>query len=116
MKQELKSKAFEWLQALIEIPSFSREESQTADYLEAQIRAFQLQPFRKGNNLWLRNSRWKEQCPTILLCSHHDTVRPVKGWTKDPFTATLEGQKLTGLGSNDAGASLVALLATFLFL
>jgi acetylornithine deacetylase len=52
--------------------------------------------------------------PTILLNSHHDTVRPAKGYTLDPFEPQEKEGKLFGLGSNDAGGALVSLIATFL--
>ncbi len=99
--------------AMIEIPSLSREEKTVADYLEGNFENWGLTSTRNGNNIWVRNLYWIYGKPVILLNSHMDTVRPVKGWTYDPFKATLEGDKLTGLGSNDAGASVVSLLATF---
>jgi acetylornithine deacetylase len=101
------------LKAMIEIPSLSREENTVAEYLEKQFMQWGLYPSRSGNNIWMRNLNWTEGKPVVLLNSHIDTVRPVKAWTYDPFKATLEGDKLTGLGSNDAGASVVSLLATF---
>src|SRR5690606_32540335 len=52
---------------------------------------------------------------TLLLNSHHDTVKPNTGYTRDPFAATVADDKLYGLGSNDAGGCLVSLLATFLY-
>ena len=50
----------------------------------------------------------------MLLNSHHDTVKPNSGYTKDPFSSQVEDGKLYGLGSNDAGGPLVSLIATFL--
>ena len=50
-----------------------------------------------------------------MLNSHHDTVRPNNGYTKDPFEPIINDGKLYGLGSNDAGGCLVSLLATFSF-
>ena len=101
------------LKAMIEIPSLSKEENTIADYLEVQFKQWGLHPSRIGNNIWMHNLNWTEGKPVVLLNSHIDTVRPVKAWTYDPFKATLEGDKLTGLGSNDAGASVVSLLAAF---
>lgn len=69
---------------------------------------------RQGNNIWARSNYWDPDRPTLLLNSHHDTVRPVAGWSWDPFSPTLEEGRLYGLGSNDAGGSLVALLAVFI--
>ncbi len=115
MLEKLKEEAIRNLQALIKIPSFSREEQQTAAYLVDYLRSKGLSPTRQGNNVWIRSRKWDSTKPVILLCSHHDTVRPVGGWTKDPFGATLENECLYGLGSNDAGAALLALLTTFLW-
>ncbi|MDR1682894.1 MAG: M20 family metallo-hydrolase [Candidatus Symbiothrix sp.] len=101
---------------LIAFPSFSREENAAADYLQTFLQEKGLNPYRKGNNVWLLSPHWDEQKPSILLNSHIDTVKPVAGWTKDPFKPTKENGRLYGLGSNDAGASLVTLLQTFLHL
>ncbi len=65
--------------------------------------------------MWAVSRHYNPARPTVLLNSHHDTVKPGAGWTYDPFGATVEGDRLTGLGSNDAGASAVSLLATFLY-
>lgn len=116
MLQILKSDSINLLQQLIAIPSFSKEEDQTADYIQAFFQKKSMPTFRQGNNVWMKNKYWNESLPTILLNSHHDTVRPVKGWTKNPHEPIIENSsKLYGLGSNDAGGCLVSLLATFLF-
>ncbi|MEM1214150.1 MAG: acetylglutamate kinase [Bacteroidota bacterium] len=101
------------LQQLIATPSFSRQETDTARLLYQYLEARQLGPQRQLNNVWAKNKHWSAAKPTILLNSHHDTVKPAAGYTCAPFQATIEGDKLYGLGSNDAGASLVALLAAF---
>ena len=111
---QLKEEAIQLLKSLIATPSFSREEDKTAliivKYLEEKGIPFQ----RKGNNIWAKGKFWDDANPTYLLNSHHDTVKPVKGWQKDAFQPLVEEGKLFGLGSNDAGASLVSLLATFI--
>ena len=98
---------------MIEIPSLSREEKNVADFLEEKFKAWGLSPMRSGNNLWMQNAKWASGKPVILLNSHIDTVRPARGWSYDPFHATIEAERITGLGSNDAGASVVSLLGTF---
>jgi len=102
------------LQSLIQTQSFSKEEDQAAslirNFLNEKAISFQV----KLNNTWARNQFWKEGLPVILLNSHIDTVRPANNWTKDPFGASIGGDYLFGLGSNDAGASLVTLLAVFI--
>jgi acetylornithine deacetylase len=104
----------ELLRSIIKEPSFSRQEDGTANIIESFFKDQGIPPFRKYNNVWVRNLHYLEDKPTILLNSHHDTVRPKSDWTKDPFTPIIEKGKLYGLGSNDAGASLVALIASFL--
>lgn len=102
------------LQQLIAIPSFSKEEGGTADVLVAFMEPNNCVVQRKGNNVWVKNKYFDEQKLTLLLNSHHDTVKPNNAYTRNPFEASLEGDKLYGLGSNDAGGPLVALLAAFL--
>ncbi|GGG36297.1 M20 family metallo-hydrolase [Hymenobacter glacieicola] len=104
------------LQELIRTPSLSREEAQTAELIFRFLASHGAQPHRDKNNVWAVSKHVDASKPTILLNSHHDTVKPGTTWTYDPFGATVEGDKLTGLGSNDAGASAVSLLATFLHL
>ncbi|MGI9543236.1 MAG: M20 family metallo-hydrolase [Cyclobacteriaceae bacterium] len=101
------------LQQLINTPSFSKEEQETADLIEGYLIGKELNPHRKGNNVWVHGQLQDKRKPTLLLNSHHDTVKPSEGWTRDPFTLVYEGDKLIGLGSNDAGASVVALVAAF---
>ena len=101
------------LQELISTPSFSREEDKTAAIIENFLQKRSIQVFRNGNNIWAKNEYFRERLPTILLNSHHDTVKPVKAWTRDPFSADIVEDKLYGLGSNDAGGCLVSLMATF---
>ena len=102
------------LQQLISTPSFSREESATADILETFFAAKSISTKRHLNNIWAVNQHFDAKLPTILLNSHHDTVKPNEKYTRDPFAATIEDGKLYGLGSQDAGGPLVALIATFL--
>ena len=98
---------------LIATPSLSREEDRTAGMIEAFLKEQGCATFRKGNNVWVR-SMIDDRLPVILLNSHHDTVKPVASWTRDPYAPTIENGRLYGLGSNDAGASLVSLMMTFL--
>jgi acetylornithine deacetylase len=102
------------LSALIETPSFSREESKTADILERFFMERTIPVKRHLNNIWIANKYFDARKPTLLLNSHHDTVRPNKAYTLDPFRAVIKDNKLYGLGSNDAGGCLVSLIFTFL--
>jgi acetylornithine deacetylase len=109
----LTNKAVNLLIDLIQIPSFSGEENGTAEKLVSWLREQGIEPNRLKNNVWATNKYFDERRPTILLNSHHDTVKPNKGYTNDPFEANCKDGKLYGLGSNDAGGSLVSLMALF---
>ncbi|MFT3949214.1 MAG: M20 family metallo-hydrolase [Agriterribacter sp.] len=111
----LTADAIELLKALIAIPSFSKEEDQTAGVLCLFFAKKGIPHFRIGNNVYASNKFFDEGKPTILLNSHHDTVKPNKGYTLDPFTPIEKDGRLYGLGSNDAGGCLVSLAATFLY-
>ena len=115
MKIDLTEEAIQLLQKLIETPSFSQEEDKTADLIENWFSQHKIPSNRTQNNVWAVNKYFDEQKPSILLNSHHDTVKPNKGYTNNPFEAKIVGDKLFGLGSNDAGASLVSLLAVFTY-
>jgi len=102
------------LKGLIEIPSFSKEEVQAANLLNKFFTQNGIPVERVGNNVIVRNKFFSDDKPNILLNSHHDTVKPNKSWTLDPFNPVVEKGKLFGLGSNDAGGAMVSLIATFL--
>ena len=108
------TEAVELLRRLIATPSTSRDESRTADLLFAFLEERGAAPERLHNNVFARSADFDPARPTLLLNSHHDTVRPAASYTRDPFAPTAEGDRLYGLGSNDAGASVVSLARTFL--
>ena len=101
------------LKRLIETQSFSSEEENTALLIEAWFTDNNIPFKRTKNNIWATNKHFDESKPTLLLNSHHDTVKPNSAYTNDPFEAFEKDGKLFGLGSNDAGGCLVSLLATF---
>ena len=101
------------LQNLISTQSFSGEEENAAQIIRSFLNAKSIQFQEKGNNTWAKNKFYNNSLPVILLNSHIDTVKPAKGYTRDPFLPGIEDGKLFGLGSNDAGGALVTLLAVF---
>jgi len=105
--------AIDLLSKLIATPSPSGDEHAAAAIIEQFLASNGIKPERTGNNVWACSAQFDDTKPTILLNSHLDTVRPCAGWTRDPFVPTLENGKLYGLGSNDAGASVVALAFVF---
>ena len=120
--KEQTEEAVELLKRLIATPSVSRDEKAAADVLEAYMKEKGLNPLRHGNNVWclsahaLDDGGQAEKKPIILLNAHIDTVKPVAGWQHDPFSPTQEGDTLYGLGSNDCGGGLMALLQVFMLL
>ena len=115
MNEDLYHNSIQLLKHLIAVPSFSKEEDRTAEIIMDFFSTQGVHAERLANNIYAKNRHYDSNKPTILLNSHHDTVRPAKGYTNDPFCAIEQDGKLFGLGSNDAGGSLVALIATFLF-
>ena len=110
---KLTESAIELLKELISIESFSKEEDKTADAIQTWLAKFNVPTERDLNNVIAKNKHWDNSKPTLLLNSHHDTVKPNTAYTKDPFHPHVDNGKLFGLGSNDAGGPLVSLLATF---
>ena len=113
MSTILTQEALSLLQDLIAIQSFSSEEEGTAQMLEQWFTEHDIPFSRENNNIYAFNQNFQEGKPTLLLNSHHDTVRPNSAYTKDPFHPHIEEGKLFGLGSNDAGGPLVSLIALF---
>jgi acetylornithine deacetylase len=110
----LQSGAIQLLKQLIATPSFSKEEELSAGLIERMLTEKNIPVQRLQNNIWAKNKQFDDRKPTVLLNSHHDTVRPNKENTLDPFSPLEKEGKLFGLGSNDAGAALVSLIAAFL--
>lgn len=101
------------LKGMVSIPSFSREEGPVADFMEGWLRTHGLEPSRIGDNLWLDSDPGSDK-PVLLLNGHIDTVKPAASYTRDPFTPSEEDGRIWGLGTNDDGASVVALLGAYL--
>lgn len=114
MKDNLSQQAIALLESLIASPSFSKEEHLTSDLIANFLESHGVAIHRELFNVWAFNKHYDPSKPTILLNSHHDTVRPNKDYTRDPFKPEIIDGKLFGLGSNDAGGCLVSLIATFL--
>jgi len=111
----LQANAIDLLKQLIATPSFSKEEDNSSALLRSFLENNSIKTEQYLYNIWAKNKYFDANKPTILLNSHHDTVKPNKGYTLDPFTPNEKDGKLFGLGSNDAGGSLVSLIATFLY-
>ena len=112
--QNITNSAIDLLKKMIAIPSLSREEKEVADLIEQYLQENGVTTGRLINNVYALNKYFDPAKKSILLNSHHDTVKPAKGYTTDPFTPTEIEGRLIGLGSNDAGGPLVSLIATFI--
>ena len=111
----LQSEAIDLLKKLIATPSFSKEEDNSSVLIKSFLEKHEVKTEQYLYNVWARNKYFDADKPTILLNSHHDTVKPNKGYTNDPFSPIEKDEKLFGLGSNDAGGSLVSLITAFLY-
>jgi acetylornithine deacetylase len=105
--------AVELLKRLIETPSVSRDETAAANVMANYLERWGLPYGREGNNLWVGCPDWDNNRPTVMLNAHIDTVKPVSTWTRNPYEACVEDDRLYGLGSNDCGGGLVSLLQTY---
>ena len=115
-KDELYYSAIDLLHRLIRTPSISREEDAAAQIICETLQKNRFTPYRAGNNVWTFAREFDSEKPTVLLNSHIDTVKPTDSWSRPPFVPIEEDNQLYGLGSNDAGASVVSLLSAFIHL
>lgn len=116
MKQKITTEAIALLDRLIATPSVSRDEAATADIVEEFLKMRVKGVVRRiYNNVYVRTPHWDDTHPTLLMNSHHDTVKPSASYTRNPYDPTHEEGRIYGLGSNDAGASVVALIAAYRF-
>jgi acetylornithine deacetylase len=115
MMEALFNDSVSLLKKLIAIESVSQHEDETAEVILGYLKEMDIAANRSRNNIWVRNKYYDATKPSILLNSHHDTVKPNASYSRDPFYPSIEDAKLYGLGSNDAGGALVSLLASFLY-
>lgn len=115
MIDKLTLAAIELLKHLISKQSFSGEENETAILIKNWFARYDIKFESDRHNVWAKNKYFDASKKTVLLNSHHDTVKPNKGYTRDPLSPDVEDGKLYGLGSNDAGGCLVSLIATFTY-
>lgn len=113
MKSDILIQATSLLKQVLSIPSLSGEETQVCSFLQEWFREKGFQVFRKHNNIWIKSFR-NENLPTIIMNSHMDTVKPSSDWTLDPYLPEIHGNKIYGLGSNDAGGALISMIFSFL--
>lgn len=115
MIEDLYAGSISLLKKLIATPSLSGKEQAAAEIIREYLSSHGVELSTLKNNTWCKNKYWDAVKPVILLNSHVDTVKPVDGWSFDPYSPTEKDEKIIGLGSNDAGAPLVSLMAVFLY-
>jgi len=116
IRENLDEQAIDLLKQLISTPSPSREENRTAAHIKNFLQSYGISAQRQDNNVWAVGHNHAPNAPTILLNSHHDTVKPTTDWSRNPYIPFFSNGDLYGLGSNDAGGAAVSLLATFIYL
>ncbi len=116
IRENLNQQVIDLLKQLISTPSPSREERRTAGHIFNFLQSYGISAMRQDNNVWAIGQNHEPGAPTILLNSHHDTVKPTSDWSRNPYIPFFSGENLYGLGSNDAGGAAVSLLATFIYL
>jgi acetylornithine deacetylase len=99
------------LQRMIQTPSISGEEDAVCTLLEQWMTSEGISVHRVGNNLWTECGDGPE---VVLLNAHIDTVKPSVSYTRDPFGGECDGQSIYGLGANDCGGCVIAMLAVFI--
>jgi len=114
--KKLKKECINLLKQLIKTPSFSKKEQETANLIDQFLQERGIETERIHNNIIAKNKQFDSRKKTLVLNSHHDTVKVNEGWTYDPFEAIEINGKIIGLGSNDAGGALISLIAAFIHL
>jgi acetylornithine deacetylase len=97
---------------MLAIPSLSRKEETRARFLYKWLKNEGFKVDTIHNNLIVTAGN-NPSAATILLNSHMDTVPPGNGWNSDPFLPLVSNGSISALGSNDAGASVVSLIASY---
>ena len=124
----LTAEAVELLKDMIAIPSPSFSESAVCEHISGWLSERDIEHRRVGNNI-IAEHIIDPSMPTLMLCAHMDTVSPAEGYGFDPYDphydvaadviGSLTGQDVgpddivAGLGSNDDGASVVAMIAAY---
>ena len=102
--------------ALVTIPSVSGSEKTIVDFLEEWLASRGVVAERIGESLFATCGAPLGTAPLLLFDTHLDTVPPGSGWTRPPFSPTVDEGRVYGLGSNDAKASVAAMIAALLAL
>lgn len=99
---------------MVSIPAYSKEETVKADFIESYLKSNGIGVYRQGNNLWTEIKGAQVNGPVLVLNSHIDTVKPNASYTFPAHEVHIKDGKIYGLGTNDAGASLFALMHAFI--
>lgn len=124
----LTAEAVELLKEMVTIPSPSFSEDAVCEHISGWMNERGLEHERIGNNIIAEHITDPSK-PVLMLCAHMDTVSASEGYVFDPYSPDYNtaaetigriagrevepGEIVAGLGSNDDGASVVAMLAAF---
>ncbi len=124
----LTSDAVGLLKEIIAIPSPSFEEDEVCSHISGWFSEHGIGHIRVGNNIIAEHISDPAK-PTLMLCAHMDTVSPSPEYSFDPYKPDYQtaaevigkasGKECTpedivaGLGANDDGASLAAMIAAY---
>ena len=111
--ERLTVEAVELLKEMISIPSPSFEEDAVCGHVCKWLTDHGVEHRRVGNNIIAEHIADPTR-PTLMLCAHMDTVSPSPEYSFDPYKPeNCPEDMVQGLGSNDDGASVVAMIATY---
>ncbi len=109
----LTADAVELLKEMIAIPSPSFEETEVCSHVCGWLTTHGIGHRRVGNNIIAEHIADPTR-PTLMLCAHMDTVSPSPEYSFDPYKPeNCPEDMVQGLGSNDDGASVVAMIAAY---
>ena len=124
----LTKESVELLKEMIAIPSPSFNEDEVCNHISGWMSGKGIAHQRIGNNIIAENITDSSK-PALMLCAHIDTVSPSEGYGFDPYKPDYEvaartigaifgkefseDEIVAGLGSNDDGASVVAMIAAY---
>ena len=99
---------------ILRIPSFKTEETKVARHLAGYFRRrgyeVELQEVDPGRFQTIATLRGSDGGKSLMLNGHIDIDPLAYGWKRDPWTPSLEGDRLYGAGSNNMKGGLTSII------
>lgn len=111
--KDLTRESIELLRKMVRIPSESFHEEEVSDLIFRALDGWELSPCRYGKNVVCKSESYNPELPSLVLDAHMDTVAPAQTYTRDPYNPGDDPSIVYGLGSNDDGGSVAAMIAAF---